>query len=332
MTRRCAPPPRRARLVKGTVSPQRPVPAHIPRPPYVGGGLPPYKGDIIQVHDAGGVARMRAAGRLAADVLERAGAMVRPGITTEDIDAAVHAWTIEAGAYPSPLTYGGFPKSVCTSLNECICHGIPDSTVLQNGDIINIDVTVYLDGYHGDTSRTFFVGDVDDEARRLVAVTEEALARAIACCRAGVPYREIGNVISALAETHGLGVVENFVGHGVGRDFHSGPTIQHSRNNVQGVMVEGQTFTIEPMLTLGTTKEVAWSDEWTMVTADGNWTAQFEHTLLITKTGAEVLTRTSAGGGAALKPGTVADGPLKPKVPAGGAAAAAGAKKKGFGR
>jgi methionyl aminopeptidase len=233
---------------------------------------------------------MRAAGKLAAEVLNFAGTLVRPGITTDEIDVAVHAMTVAAGAYPSPLNYGGFPKSVCTSLNECICHGIPDSTVLQEGDIINIDVTVFLDGHHGDTSRTFHVGAVDAGAAALVDATQRALFGAIALCAPGVPFRNIGTYIHALADKEGYGVVPAFVGHGVGREFHSGPTIVHCRNTEPGVMAVGQTFTIEPMLTLGGTKERFWPDEWTAVTADGSWSAQFEHTLLIVPGGVEVMT------------------------------------------
>jgi methionyl aminopeptidase len=233
---------------------------------------------------------MRAAGKLAAEVLNHAGSLVRPGVTTEEIDAAVHAMIVAAGAYPSPLNYGGFPKSVCTSLNECICHGIPDSTVLQDGDIVNIDVTVFLDGHHGDTSRTFLVGTVDAEAQRLVDVTRQALAAAIRICRPGVPFKEIGATIHALADRHKVSTVPAFVGHGVGREFHSGPTVIHCRNNEPGVMAVGQTFTIEPMLTLGNPRERFWADEWTAVTADGSWSAQFEHTLLIVPGGVEVLT------------------------------------------
>ena len=239
---------------------------------------------------AQGVVKMRAAGKLAAEVLNYAGTLVKPGITTEEIDAAVHAMIVAAGAYPSPLNYGGFPKSVCTSLNECICHGIPDSTVLQDGDIINIDVTVFLDGHHGDTSRTFLVGTVDAEAQLLVDVTRQALAAAICICRPGVPFKEIGATINAIADRHKLSTVPAFVGHGVGREFHSGPTIIHARNSQPGVMAVGQTFTIEPMLTLGNSRERFWADEWTAVTVDGSWSAQFEHTLLIVPGGVEVLT------------------------------------------
>jgi len=235
---------------------------------------------------------MRAAGQLAARILDQAAELIRPGVKTDEIDALVHEATIAAGAYPSPLNYGKFPKSVCTSLNEVICHGIPDTTVLQDGDIINVDVTCFLDGYHGDTSRTFLVGNVDEDARKLVEVTRQALEAGISVCRPGAPYRAIGAVIHGLADQHGYGVCSGFCGHGVGKAFHSGPTILHCRNTEPGTMVVGQTFTIEPMLTMTKqgVKARMWNDGWTAVTVDGSWSAQFEHTLLITPTGVEVLT------------------------------------------
>jgi methionyl aminopeptidase len=203
--------------------------------------------------------------------------------------------TIENGAYPSPLNYGGFPKSVCTSLNECICHGIPDSTELQDGDIINIDVTVYLNGYHGDTSRTVRVGKTSAEVDALIDATDKCLMAAISVVEPGAPVRKIGAVIHALADELGYGVVEKFVGHGVGREFHSGPTVRHHRNNDAGTLRVGQTFTIEPMLTIGKTADAMWKDGWTAVTKDGKWTAQCEHTLLVTETGVEILTASPKG-------------------------------------
>lgn len=234
---------------------------------------------------------MRSSGRLAAQVLEYAGTLVKPGITTDEIDEAVHQMIIDNGAYPSPLGYGGFPKSVCTSVNECICHGIPDSRALEDGDIINIDVTVYLNGYHGDTSKTFFCGDVDAEARQLVEVTKECLYKAIAICAPGVEFKKIGKTIHDHADKYRFGVVRQFVGHGVGQVFHADPVILHYRNNDAGHMVFGQTFTIEPMLTMGSINPIMWDDDWTVVTADGSLSAQFEHTLLITEGGAEILTQ-----------------------------------------
>ncbi|XP_020577527.1 methionine aminopeptidase 1B, chloroplastic-like isoform X2 [Phalaenopsis equestris] len=277
-------------LKRGKISGPLSVPDHIPRPPYVGSNQLPELSSEYQIHNDEGIARMRAACELAARVLDFAGTMVRPSVTTNEIDKAVHGMIIDAGAYPSPLGYGGFPKSVCTSVNECMCHGIPDSRQLQDGDIINIDVTVYLNGYHGDTSKTFLCGKVNESTRRLVKVTEECLERAIAVCKDGTSFKKIGKRISEIAERYGYGVVERFVGHGIGTVFHSEPIVIHTRNDKSGSMVEGQTFTIEPILTMGSIDCVTWDDGWTTLTADGRPAAQFEHTILITRTGAEVLT------------------------------------------
>nr|XP_027097022.1 methionine aminopeptidase 1B, chloroplastic-like isoform X2 [Coffea arabica] len=220
---------RRPPLRRGKVSQQLPVPDHIPKPPYAGTKILPEISKEYQIHDAEGILKMRAACELAAQVLDHAGTLVRPSVTTNEIDKVVHQMIVDAGAYPSPLGYGGFPKSVCTSVNECMCHGIPDSRQLQDGDIINIDVTVYLNGYHGDTSKTFFCGNVSDAMKRLVKVTEECLHKGIAVCKDGALYRKIGKRISEHAEKFGYGVVDRFVGHGVGNVFHSEPLIFHHR-------------------------------------------------------------------------------------------------------
>ncbi|CAL5366995.1 unnamed protein product [Camellia sinensis] len=302
---------KRRSLRPGKVSPHRPVPDDIPQPPYVKSRKPPGIASGPEVHNQKGIDCMRASGRLAAQVLEYAGTLVKimrwpwlgavlksstlwnkvKGITTDEIDQAVHQMIIDNGAYPSPLGYGGFPKSVCTSVNECICHGIPDSRALEDGDIINIDVTVYLNGYHGDTSATFFCGDVDDEAKNLVQVTKECLDKAISICAPGVEYKKIGKIIQDHADRHRYGVVQQFVGHGVGRVFHADPVILHYRNNEHGRMMLNQTFTIEPMLTIGSINPIIWDDNWTVVTEDGSLSAQFEHTILITPDGAEILTQ-----------------------------------------
>ncbi|CAN0870551.1 Methionine aminopeptidase 1B, chloroplastic [Linum grandiflorum] len=284
---------RRPPLRRGKVSPRLPVPDHIPKPPYVATRELPDLASEHQFHDSEGIQKMRAACELAARVLAAAGELVKPSVTTNEIDKAVHQMIIDAGAYPSPLGYGGFPKSVCTSVNECMCHGIPDSRQLQDGDIINIDVTVYLNGYHGDTSKTFICGNVSNSVKRLIKVTEECMEKGISVCRDGASFRKIGKRISDHAEKHGYGVVERFVGHGVGQVFHSEPVILHHRNEEGGIMAEGQTFTIEPILTMGSTECITWPDNWTTLTADGSPAAQFEHTILITKTGAEILTTCS---------------------------------------
>ncbi len=278
------------RVIPGLVSPMRPVPAHIARPPYADTGKVP-RWNESRVKSPEIIERMRVACALAADILRQAGEFVKPGITTNDIDVLVHDLTIEAGAYPSPLNYHGYPKSVCTSVNEVICHGIPDSTVLRNGDIINLDVTCYLDGVHGDTNATFFVGDVDDTNRKLVRVTEECMWKGIGAVKPDRPLSDIGRAIEDHAHKHKYGVVRSFIGHGIGEQFHTDIQVLHyydARNNM--IMKPGMVFTIEPMITLGTWQHKMWDDDWTAVTADGKRTAQFEHTVLVTDDGVDVLT------------------------------------------
>ncbi|KAM0896525.1 hypothetical protein ACQ4PT_023163 [Festuca glaucescens] len=277
-------------LRRGTVSPRLQVPDHIPRPPYDGTEHLPDVNPDRQMHDSESIVRMRAACKLAARVLQYAGTLVKPSMTTDEIDRAVHQMIIDAGAYPSPLGYGGFPKSVCTSVNECICHGIPDSRALRDGDIINIDVTVYLNGYHGDTSRTYFCGEVDEPTKQLVKVTEECMLRGISACKHGASFKEIGERISEHVNKYGYSV-DPFVGHGVGTIFHSEPIIWHTYDYEPGFMVAGQTFTIEPTLSMGSTRCEVWDDGWTAITVDGSLNAQFEHTVLVTVDGAEVLTK-----------------------------------------
>ena len=243
---------------------------------------------------------MRRAGQMAAEVLLLAGKLVAPGVTTDSIDAQVHEEIVRRGAYPSPLNYRGYPKSVCTSINEVICHGIPDSRALADGDIVNIDVTVFLEGVHGDTSVTFEVGDVDDHSRLLVRETRTAMYLGIGAVRSGAPVSNIGKAIESHARTHSLGVVREFIGHGVGTEFHAGLQIPHYYDRAHSTPLEtGMTFTIEPMLTLGSPNLYLWDDQWTAVTADQCRSAQFEHTLLCHDDEAEILTRTPSGEGAA---------------------------------
>jgi methionyl aminopeptidase len=276
----------------GRVSPRREVPESIARPPYANDpkGRPGVR-ESAAPKDPETIERMRRAGRAAAEVLQAVGAAVRPGVTTDELDALAHEECLRRGGYPSPLGYNGFPKSLCTSVNEVICHGIPDSTVLKDGDIVNLDVTIYLDGVHGDTNATFLVGEVDEDSRRLVAVTRECLDRGIAAVRPGGSVRDIGRAIQAYAEEQGYGVVRAFVGHGIGRAFHSEPQVFHYDNpQARLELVPGMTFTIEPMITMGDWHHEMWPDGWTAVTRDRSRTAQFEHTLLVTETGAEILT------------------------------------------
>jgi methionyl aminopeptidase len=228
---------------------------------------------------------------VAAEVLGTTADALRVGITTDELDAVCHQATLSRGAYPSPLNYHGYPKSVCTSVNEVICHGIPDSRPLGDGDIVNLDVTVYLDGVHGDTNATFAVGSADAASQRLIVVTRECLELGIAAVQPGRPISDIGRAIQRHAESAGFGVVRNYCGHGIGEVFHSRPQIPHYYEpSASTVMEPGMTFTIEPMITLGTWRHVAWDDGWTAVTADGRRTAQFEHTVLVTDSGADVLT------------------------------------------
>jgi methionyl aminopeptidase len=277
-------------LVPGVVSPRLSVPAAIPRPEYVGRKAPErYTGG--EVKDADTIARMRVAGRIAAQALQEVGRHVRPGVTTDELDRVGHDFLVDRGAYPSTLGYKGFPKSLCTSLNEVICHGIPDSTVVTDGDIVNIDITAYIGGVHGDTNATFLAGEVADQARLLVERTHEATMRGIKAVAPGRAINVVGRVIESYARRFDYGVVRDFTGHGIGTAFHSGLVVPHYDDpRADTVMEPGMTFTIEPMLTLGTYEYEIWDDEWTVVTADGRWSAQFEHTVLVTHDGYEILT------------------------------------------
>ncbi|MFE1101822.1 type I methionyl aminopeptidase [Nocardiopsis alba] len=277
-------------LVPGRISPQRSVPSHIVRPEYVGKKYP-VEGVLGDVQDAETIERLRVAGRIAAQALEEVGKHVEPGVTTDELDRIGHEFLLDHGAYPSTLGYKGYPKSLCSSINEVICHGIPDDTVLSDGDIVNIDITAYKDGVHGDTNATFLSGNVSEENRLLVERTREATMRAIKACRPGRQINVIGRVIESYAKRFGYGVVRDFTGHGVGPEFHSGLIIPHYDDpRATTVMEPGMTFTIEPMITLGGVEYDLWEDGWTAVTADRKWTAQFEHTLVITESGAEILT------------------------------------------
>ncbi|MEO3779989.1 type I methionyl aminopeptidase [Micromonospora sp. B11E3] len=280
----------RAPLTPGTLSPLRPVPGHIVRPEYVGKKAPQeYRGSHVQTPET--IERMRVASRLAAQATQLAGEHCKPGVATDEIDRVVHEFLCDHGAYPSTLGYKGFPKSCCTSLNEVICHGIPDSTVLQDGDIINVDVTAYIGGVHGDTNATFCVGEVSEEARLLVERTHEAMMRGIKAVAPGRQINVIGRVIQSYAKRFGYGVVRDFTGHGIGESFHSGLYVPHyDTTRPTDVMEPGMTFTIEPMITLGTYQYDMWDDGWTVVTKDRRWTAQFEHTIVVTDDGREILT------------------------------------------
>ncbi|KAJ3121793.1 Methionine aminopeptidase 1D, mitochondrial [Nowakowskiella sp. JEL0407] len=283
------------------------VPPLIPVPNYANGASPTLPLQISYKSTTDRL-KMSESCKLAAKILNFAGSLVKPGISTLEIDSKVHSEILSHNAYPSPLNYYGFPKSICTSVNNVLCHGIPDDRLLLDGDIINIDVTVYLNGYddtyslivpfihvsffrfHGDTSATFLVGNVDEQGKHLTAVTKECLDKAISICGPGVPLTEIGDLISGLAKKEGFSVSDTFCGHGIGEYFHEPPLIFHHENDDGGIMEENMTFTIEPLLCQGTARYIKWNDGWTVVTEDGGRAAQFEHTILITSNGAEILT------------------------------------------
>ncbi|MCJ1435948.1 Methionine aminopeptidase 1 [Xylographa pallens] len=281
------------------LSPKRTVPPHIKRPDYSEDGNPKSERKFIsrnniKVLDKKEQEGMRKACRIGREVLDIVAREVRPGVTTDYLDEVTHNATIERNSYPSPLNYVRFPKSVCTSVNEVICHGIPDQRVLLDGDIINIDVTVYHGGFHGDLNETYYVGAkalADPDIVRLVETTRECLDQGIQLVKPGMLFRDIGGVIEKHAKSRGCGVVKTYCGHGINQLFHTIPNVPHyAKNKAVGIAKPGMCFTIEPMITLGTYKDKTWPDDWTSVTQDGSKTAQFEHTLMVTETGVEVLT------------------------------------------
>ncbi|PPQ78084.1 hypothetical protein CVT25_015618 [Psilocybe cyanescens] len=291
------------------LSPKRQVPAHIPRPDYVEAdgkplseiarsGQPPRILNLEEQEKMRTVCRVRdpheslcpavnihEAAQLTREVLDIAASHIRPGVTTDEIDEIVHNATIERNAYPSPLGYRNFPKSVCTSINEAICHGIPDQRKLREGDIINI-------GYHGDLNETYPVGEIDEDSKRLIRTTRESLDEAIKICKPGALFRDLGRVIEPIARANGCAVVRTYTGHGINDLFHTAPNIPHyAKNKAVGTMKPGMVFTIEPMLNLGTNwGDIHWPDNWTATTIDGKRSAQFEDTILITETDYEILT------------------------------------------
>lgn len=280
-------------------TPLRTVPESIMRPDYATHPQGRSLGEEsikesaqIKILSADEIESMRVVGRLAREVLDEAAKATQVGVTTDEIDRVVHEASIERDCYPSPLNYYKFPKSCCTSVNEVICHGIPDKRPLQDGDIVNIDITVYHKGFHGDLNETILVGNVADEHKKLVQVTWECLQKGIEIVKPGVRYRDIGDVIQKHASTHGFSVVKSYCGHGIHRLFHTAPKVPHyAKNKAVGIIRPGHTFTIEPMIAQGSWRDTSWPDDWTAVTVDGSWCAQFEETLLATETGCEILTR-----------------------------------------
>jgi methionyl aminopeptidase len=254
-----------------------------------------FRSSAVEIKGAREIEAMREAGRLAAEALVAVADIIRPGITTEDINRFVHEDTLRVGAKPAPLGYKGFPKSVCTSINEVVCHGIPNpNRVLKDGDIINVDVTHLYKGYHGDTSATFYVGTPSETAKRVTEVARRSLELGIAQVKPGGRLGDIGAAIQEFAESRGCSVVRDFVGHGIGRVFHDEPKVSHIGTWGRGIRLKaGMTFTIEPMINAGSWEVKILDDDWTAITLDGSLSAQFEHTVLVTETGAEVLTKRS---------------------------------------
>lgn len=285
------------------VSPKRILPSHIRRPDYadhVAGASMTEQRDratnnAIRVYgsdELDGDYGLRHACAMGREVLDIAGNALRVGVTTDEIDRIVHEACIERDVYPSPLNYYNFPKSVCTSVNEVICHGIPDYREIEDGDIVNIDVTVFnKGGYHGDLNETFCVGKVDEDGQLLVKTAFDCLANALAMVKPGTLYRDLGSTIHRTAVKSGCAVNRTYCGHGIGSLFHTAPNVPHyHKNKAKGIMKPGHVFTVEPMINLGTFQDKTWGDNWTAVTADGKRSAQFEHTVLVTATGCEILT------------------------------------------
>jgi len=290
-------------LRPGKLTPKREIPEHIGRPDYAdhAEGISALEqaargSNVCTVHTPEQIEIIREVAKLGAEVLAIAGKKVAVGVTTEEIDEVVHAACIERDCYPSPMNYRNFPKSVCTSVNEVICHGIPDSRPLQDGDIVNVDVTVFKHGFHADLNETYLVGNVDEAGKHLVKTSFECLDLAIQALKPGMLYRDVGPIISRHAQKNNCSVVKSYCGHGVGQLFHTAPNVPHyAKNKAVGVMKPGHIFTIEPMINEGKWQDELWPDNWTATTTDGKRSAQFEHTLLITETGVEVLTKRLSG-------------------------------------
>ncbi|PHH59429.1 hypothetical protein CDD81_3215 [Ophiocordyceps australis] len=303
------------------LSERRTVPKSIPHPVWWEDGDPrysrsPINRNKVEILDAQAQQAMRKSCRLAREVLDIAAAAAVPGATTDQIDEIVHKACIDRNSYPSPLNYNHFPKSCCTSVNEVICHGIPDQRVLLDGDILNIDISLYHEGFHADLNETYYIGDrakADPENVRVVEAARECLDEAIKAVRPGVPIREFGNIIEKHAKKSNCSAVRTYCGHGINRLFHCAPNVPHyAKNKAVGECKPGMTFTIEPMIALGKYRDITWPDNWTSTTIDGKRTAQFEHTLLVTEDGVEILTarkEDSPGGAISISQAGIATPP-----------------------
>ncbi|CAG7726193.1 unnamed protein product [Allacma fusca] len=283
--------PKFSLVTPGKLSPPRLVPEEIRAPEYYKTGrVRPVNLIEAEIKSKEQIEKMRKACQLARTVLNEVVNRAKVGVTTDELDSFCHDLIVASGAYPSPLNYKGFPKSICTSVNNCACHGIPDDRKLEDGDVINIDVTVYLDGYHGDCSETVMIGGVDSQAKKLVDIAKQCMYEGINVCGPNVPFFMIGMAIQNKAESHDLSVVPAFAGHGIGEYFHGPPDIYHFDYEYPGNMKPGMTFTVEPIISEGRGEVKILKDGWTAVTKDNARTAQFEHTVLITPTGFEILT------------------------------------------
>ena len=289
------------KLRPGIVIPSQPIPNEIARPDYAAKGIPKSElvadklGRIPKTLDADKIDITREAGALGREALDLAHSLIKPGITTEEIDRTVHEFIISRDAYPSPKNYYNFPKSLCTSVNEVICHGIPDNRILQEGDIVNVDITVYHKGVHSDLNETFAVGQISPEAKTLIKAAHDSLMHAISKCKPGLMYKQVGSEIQAFLDDTPYSIVRSYTGHGVGKLFHCPPIVSHySGNKDVGIMEPGHMFTIEPMINVGNWRDTTWPDKWTATTIDGSLSAQFEHTLLVNESGVEILTKRQA--------------------------------------
>ena len=279
-------------MEKGTVSASLSVPEHIERPPYAQDGVDPMSGQTYSKFDlkSDAFVKMKDSCKHARDILTFAGELVKPGVTTDEIDRKVHEFIIKQDIYPSPFNYRGFPKSLCSSINEVMCHGIPDDRELMEGDIVNLDVSCYVNGFHGDTSRTFNVGNVSENAGKINEFAKKCLYDAIDVCGPNVPINAIGKSVADACKENGYETSKTFCGHGIGSTFHMLPYVLHFETNDPFVLVPGLVFTIEPIICEGTQNHLVWEDGWTIVTSDGGLSAQHEHTLVVTDNGVEILT------------------------------------------